>query len=187
MAQIITTESQALAALEILCPSGSDPVLDVDKDMTALLAGAVRAVIWTPSTSYSLGTVVMPTVRNGRRYRLVRFDGSGTSSGTTEPSWPAPVNTSDNFPIWGQVQPNPIVGWWRNAIVMDGNLTWMEDGDDYDSLWDIGRAAFNGWMLKAGRAVCAIDMSTGNKSLTQSQIYDHCISQAQRYAPVYVA
>lgn len=186
MGLIITTESQALAALEILCPSGSDPVLSVD-DMTSLLEGAKRAVLWEAATSYEIGTIVMPTVRNGRRYRLIAYDGSGTSSGTTEPTWPAPVSTSDSLPIWATTQSNPVVGWWRNAIVSDGDITWVEDGTDYDSLWDIQSAAFQGWLLKAGRAVCAIDISTENKSFKQSQIYDHCINMSLRYQPVFIS
>ncbi len=172
-------------ALNILCPFDSDPPLNSD-DVNSLLNNAVRAVVWTAVTTYVFGVTVMPMVRNGRRYRLIAFDGSGVKSGATEPTWPAPTSLSTSFPVWGQVQPNPVTGWWRNAIVADGNITWQEDGVDYDSLWDVQRAAFNGWMLKAGRAVCAIDIKTGQKGLAQSQIYEHCISQAQRYAPVYV-
>lgn len=186
MGLIITNLSDALDALDILCPSTADPVLTTT-DTTLLLDGALRAVIWTTITTFDMGAVVMPTVRNGRRYRLIAFDGTGVKSGVTEPTWPAPLGTANNFPVWGNVQPTPIVGWWRNAIVTDGHITWMEDGADYDSLWDIGLAAFNGWMMKASRAVCAIDIQTGKMSMTQSQIYDHCLSQAQRYAPVYVA
>ena len=185
MGQIITDGAVAMLALETLCPSTADPALTA-ADMQQLLDGARRAYTWKASTSYPMGSVVMPTTRNGRRYKLISFDGSGTSSGTTEPSWPAPNAASANWPVWGTAQPSPIVGWWRNAVVTDGNITWMEDGEDYDSLWDLGRAAFDGWMMKAGRAICAVDLQTGQMRQAQSQIYDHCISMANRYAPAMI-
>jgi hypothetical protein len=186
MGQIITTIAAATDALRILCPPESDPELD-EAAIVSLLANAKLASVWVASTTYNMGEVVMPTVRNSRRYRLVAFDGTGVTSGLTEPSWPAPNVSSNDYPVWGMAQPNPVVGWWRNAVVTDNAITWQEDGADYDSLWDIQVAAFNGWMLKAGRAICAVDLSSGQMKQSQSQIYDHCLEMAQRYAPVMVA
>lgn len=185
MGQIITNIAAATDMFRVLCPPDADPVLD-ESAIIALMAGAARATLWAASTLYAIDAVVMPVTRNGRRYRLVSYDGTGTSSGTTEPSWPAPTPSGSNYPVWGEVQPSPITGWWRNAIVTDNDVTWMEDGADYDSLWDINRAVFNGWMLKAGRAICAVDLQGGNMKQSQSQIYDHCVRMSQIYAPVYV-
>lgn len=184
MGQIITNETDAIAVLELLCPSASDPTL-LPTDMDALLVQTKRASLWEVSTPYALGVTLMPTVRNGRRYKLIAFDGSGVSSGTIEPSWPSPSSNPENFPVWSAFAPQGD-GWWRNAIVSDGNLTWQEDGEDFDSLWDIQRAAFNGWMLKAGRAICAVDLQSGQMKQAQSQIYQHCCDMAQRYASAYV-
>jgi hypothetical protein len=189
IATLTADEQMALDQVVILVQANNDPVLDYStnkSELRIILANSKRASIWTISTSYEIGSVVMPTTRNGRRYRLIAFDGSGTSSGTTEPNWPAPNAEGNDAPVWANIQLSPVVGWWRNAIVTDGNITWQEDGEDYDSLWDIRRAVFNGWMLKASKAVCAIDLASGQKKLSASQVYDHCISQAQRYAPVYV-
>jgi len=60
---------------------------------------------WAGTTSYSEGDIVIPTTRNGRRYRARN---AGTS-GSGEPSWP----TTDE------------------ATVSDNDITWEEYGGEH--------------------------------------------------------
>jgi hypothetical protein len=109
----------------------------------------------------------VPTTNNktGRRYRLVSLDGSGVTSGATEPSWPE----------------------YSYGTVSDGNLTWQEDGIEV-ALWDVRAAAYQGWLDKAAKASALYDARTSSgTSATKSQIYAHCLNMANRYIPVGVA
>ena len=67
---------------------------------------------WAASTSYSEGDIVIPTSRNGRRYRAMN---AGTSA-SSEPTWP----TTDG----GQVD--------------DNDITWEEYGGEHadETYWD---------------------------------------------------
>ncbi len=54
--------------------------------------------VWTVATSYSLGDIIEPTISNGYIYKVTT---AGTSSATTEPTWPTSVNSTvtDNSSI----------------------------------------------------------------------------------------
>jgi hypothetical protein len=143
-----------------------EPAL-TESELNELLLGNVTASLWEASTIYSLGSVVVPTTNNktGRRYRLVSLDGSGVTSGATEPSWPE----------------------YSYGTVSDGNLTWQEDGIEV-ALWDVRAAAYQGWLDKAAKASALYDARTSSgTSATKSQIYAHCLNMANRYIPVGVA
>jgi len=150
------------------------PVLTVD-ELQRCLDDSRQAFIWSASEDFSvvpreLGSVIIPTAANrtGHRYKLMAFDGTGTTSGTTEPSWIR----------W---RTNPLS---RGELVSDGNLIWREDGADYDSLWDMQMAAYLGWQLKATKASQCVDFTEDTLSFKESQSFDHCLMMARRYAPV---
>ena len=70
---------------------------------------------WSSSTSYSEGDIVIPTTRNGHRYRAI----NGGISASSEPTWP----TS------------------RGGEVVDNDITWEEYGgehSDNESWVDVG-------------------------------------------------
>lgn len=169
MPQIITDINDAMDALKRLCAPNTDPVLDEANELMPILQSCQRASIWVASTAYYLGAVVQPTAsnRNGHRFELVAFDGSGVTSGSTEPSWPS----SDN------------------ASVSDGNCTWQEVGTDYANLWDLRQAAFLAWQMKADKATaCGVDFqSASGASVSQNQLIMNLERQRDRYAPIYVA
>jgi len=162
---VIADEGLALQILMSLVDASVAPLLD-EPELTNLLAAARRASIWEASQSYKFGAIVQPTAnnRNGHRFRLVKFSG-GITSGSTEPSWP------DS----------------RDAEVVDGSLTWREEGTDYDSLWDLTAAARAGWLLKAGKAATCVDFEQDGIKFSASQVAKHCKAQADQYLSATVA
>jgi hypothetical protein len=162
----ITDENDALDALKLITAPTTDPSLDEANELIPILRQCVRSVIWTASTSYYLGAVVQPTAakRNGHRFELVAFDGSGVSSGATEPSWPS----------------------WDNATVIDGNITWQEIGPDYSCPWDLREAAFRAWQLKIDKVSCQYDFRAGDSSESMSQRIATLERQRDRYRAIAV-
>lgn len=163
----ITTDIEADVEFNRLCPSSVCPELSPE-EVFGLLDRHKRAVLWTASTVYELGAVVIPTLanRNGCRYRLVSYTATGLDqlSGATEPSW----STS------------------RDSQITDNHVTWAEDGHDYGGvLWDFTAAARDGWLLKASKASPSSDFETDAMAVKSSQLFDHCQKQADRFQPVY--
>jgi len=77
-----------------------------DTIKVALLASfAPTYSAWASSTSYAEGDIVIPTTRNGRRYRATN---SGTS-GSGEPTWPTAAG----------------------GTVTDNDITWEEYGGEH--------------------------------------------------------
>lgn len=169
--RILTDEDLAMEQLISMVQGNTAPVLEVD-ELQRCLDDARLAFIWTAAENFGtaprgLGVSVIPslTKRNGHRYKLAFFDGTGTTSGATEPSW----STS------------------RDSQFTDGNLTWQESGCEYASLWDLVAAARAAWLLKASKAVTCTDFQQDGVSFSASQVYDHCISQANQYTSIWVA
>ena len=164
----ITTDAEALLEFERLCPFTVCPELDAG-EVVSILDRHKRAVLWVASTAYELGAVVIPTLanRNGRRYKLVAYTDTATDqkSGATEPSW----STT------------------REARITDNHVEWVEAGDDYNAiLWDFSSAARDGWLQKAGKASPTSDFETDAMAIKSSQLYDHCVDQANRFVSVFI-
>jgi hypothetical protein len=158
--------NNAYNELSSLVQASVEPIL-TESELNELLLGNVTASLWEASHVYSIGDTVVPTTNNktGRRYRLVSLDGSGVTSGATEPSWPE----------------------YSYGTVSDGNLTWQEDGLEV-GLWNVREAAYQGWLDKAAKASALYDARTSSgTSATKSQIYSHCLNMANRYTPIGVA
>ena len=173
VASLSTAEQAALDKLVMMVQANVCPELDYStstSELRLILSKHQRASIWTLSTAYQLGAVVIPTAanQNGHRYRLLNYTTTGTDqkSGATEPSW----STT------------------RDSQITDNHVIWVEDGYDYaGTLWDLVGAAREGWLLKAAKSVQATDVSDNQGvSGRWSQIYDHCLKQADRFQPVYV-
>lgn len=166
MPQIIVTENDAMDLLKSRSAYTVDPALDEANELLPILRQCVRATIWTANTIYTFGSVIIPTSthRNGHRYKLVQFDGHGVSSGSTEPTWPRGDNSS----------------------ISDGNLTWREDGVDYDCLWDIRRACWLSYDLKVQKISCQYDFKAGDSSDSMSQKIATLERMRNRFAPVVI-
>ena len=164
----ITDEPAAVAELSRLAQSDACPTLS-EVEVSDILAKHKRGEVWAASTARQIGDRIIPTAanRNGHRYRVDRFVSTGTNrqNGTTEPSW----STT------------------RESQHTDGNVIWVEDGWDWDAvLWDLTAAAEEAWMVKAGKSIARVDFAPAQgMSISASQLYDHCLKQAERFRSVY--
>jgi hypothetical protein len=164
-------EQAALDELIIMVQADVCPTLDYStakSELRVILTKHQRASVWTLSTTYQLGVRVVPTAanRNGHRYRLLNYTTTATDqkSDVTEPSW----STS------------------RDAQITDNHVVWIEDGWDWDgNLWDLNAAAREGWLAKAAKSTGRVDFETQSIGVSASQMYDHCISQANKYQSAY--
>jgi hypothetical protein len=158
----ITTLAAATDELSRMTQATIAPV--ITDDLTGLLEAAVICTIWTATTTYKVGDVVIPTAnnQNGKRY-VCKSRSGGVQSGSTEPSWP----TSDD------------------ATVSDGNLIWREDGPEpAEALWDLRHAAYHGWLLKAEKVAHKVNFSTDKQRVDLSKQHAQFLENADKYAPV---
>lgn len=117
-----------------------------------------RAVVRANSTAYIVNQLMMPSPRNGHRFRCVVSGTSATADPYLTYRWPttqgARVSEGTNSPT----------------------LTWVEDGPEYANIYDVRQAAHECWLLKARKASQFIQ--TGD--LNFHQVYDHCVEEAGR-------
>lgn len=148
--------------LNTLCPFDVVPCLE-PVDVELILSNARIASIWEAETDYAIGDKVIPTEdnRNGHLYQVVAFDGDGTTSDDTEPEWST----------------------LRDSEISDGNIIWREAGYAPSSLWDMTQAACDAWQAKAAKTANRYDFQSLDQRFSASQLYDHCVRQADRYRP----
>lgn len=164
MATLDELRATALQKLNDALQPNTEPRL-TSQEVERLLDECQRAGIWAAETEYAYGAVIQPTAGNGRRYKATQ---SGTS-GAAEPTWS--VGRESQHTDGADASP----------------LTWTEDGPAYLGLWDVASAASEGWMMKAGKASVAVNLKQQIGGIDASQVYDHCVKQAQLYAPIRVA
>ena len=146
--------------LEIRAQTAQYPQVGGD-EIDAILNTCQRAIIWTAATAYVNGEVVMPTTRNGHRYICIE---SGTSA-PSEPDWP----TCDL------------------RTIQDGTTArWREDGRDYANVYDLRKAIYDCWMLKASKVAHLHNARRSQSGADRSQIYEHCLEMAEKYAPLII-
>lgn len=152
------------SAVKLFAQTEAEPTLaDTDAELGLILDQARRATIWTTATAYAVGAVILPTVRNGRRYKCVQ---AGTSA-ATEPEW--------SLAIGAQVGDGT------------GNLVWREDGPDWENVYDLRQAIYLAWRAKAAKAANLYQINKGgHDNHAMQQIYDHCLAEARRWAPLQV-
>jgi hypothetical protein len=158
MSRIIDPED-ALAKLTRMTQATSNP--SIEADLEDILEECQLASLWVTATAYAVGDVVQPNTPNGHRYTCIA---AGTS-GATEPAFDT----------------------GRDSETSDGDdLVWQESGTDYACLWDLRAAAYEGWLLKAAKVSNDIDFSSQGTKFSQSQAYDMCLRQAQKFTPVFI-
>lgn len=155
-----TDRSEALLTLSEWVQIDVAPKLE-ETEIEIILDRCKRASTWASATNYDPGDVVLPTTRNGHRYRAT----VGGRSGATEPSW----STTDYSKL--------------DEGSSDPNLRWIEDGPDYGNVYDLRRAAYECWALKERKATQFI--SAGE--LNFGQVYEHCHSQKISFSSAVVA
>lgn len=163
-----TVEDQydvTIAKVQIYAQTNVHPTLDTD-DVQLAVNDALQATVWAIGTAYTYGQVVLPTVRNGHRYKCVQ---SGTSEAllADQPEWPT------------------LQGMQISEGASDPLLTWEEDGPDFDNVFTLRNAIHNAWMMKAGKASLSVDIiQRGGGGLSASQAFDHCIAMAEKYGSI---
>lgn len=160
---IQTNDFAATEELKRLSQFDTEPLID-EADLETILNASQICSVWAVATAYGYGDVVVPTTanQNGHRYRCVR---AGTSL-STEPAWSE----------------------FQEARVSDGpTLIWEECGVQPKSLWDMRRAAHSAWVQKASKAAPDFDFSGAGESYKRSQVVEHCLEMASRYAPAKIA
>jgi hypothetical protein len=181
--------SAAHALVAQQCAPTVDPIIS-DAEIDAILTRLATTTIWLPSTAYVVGQVVIPTAPLGRVFRCVL---PGMSD-TFEPEWliaPHYTGTVNPLGAWWGVGPLPFVG---NVVTTpwfwglgDGSCAWRDFGAFAGELYDVQRATYEAWMLKAQKASSRVDSSLGGGiTARESQTYQQCLAQARRYQSVRV-
>lgn len=165
---ILTDANDAMIALKQMTQDETCPAL-TDPEFDDLLTKFKRGSLWSPSTAFAIGDVIIPTLanRNGHRFIAVRYTAVATDqmSGTTEPTWTATTA----------------------AEYTDNHVVWREAGWDWDAvLWDLRGAAQQAWLLKAAKASVTSDTRVGDLTINSSQLFDHCIAMARQYQRNYI-
>ena len=191
------TQSEALEIVRRQCQADIDPALS-DEDINAILVQTARAQVWAPNTTYAYGTLVVPTTRTGLVFAPVQ---AGTS-GATEPNWPSDDRAIGPYdPRWHRQYTDAWGSWdnWANyqGTLKDGTVLWTTASPDFSDIWDIQRATYECWLLKAAQ----VDVMNGG-DVSSAQVGDvketygsagsggikaHCLQMADRYRPLQVA
>ncbi len=161
------TEAEARARLERLVAHTTPPTLDAEEISALLLvaarvdsAGALReeaGAEWAPSTAYAVGDTVVPTSRNGVRYRV---SVAGTSGAAEPATWPV------------------------TGTVTDGGVTWEIDTATpaaWSPTYDLAAAAAEGWRVKAGLVSDRFRFADDGDSYDRDQVFAHCVRMAEQY------
>lgn len=151
----------ARAEVERRVQAGTDPTLAPD-EVDAILAKHLRAATWAASTAYSYGAVVVPTARNGHRYRAI-YPGT---SGATQPTWGTAIESQ----------------------VSDGSaLVWQEEGSDFANPYDMRAILYEACELKETKCSDRIDFSADGASFQEHQTPQYWRDRKRAYAPAGVA
>jgi hypothetical protein len=162
-------EAAARLELESLVQADADPVLAVD-EVTQLLAAARRvdpagnpptnvasAAVHATSAGYQAGDVVRAA---GRWWRCLI---AGTS-GAPAPAWPDLTHLAVT-----------------ETKIVDGDVTWIDNGGEWSPTWDLRGAARSGWLRKAGKAAARYDFTTDGQTFRRGMTYAQCADMADRY------
>lgn len=161
--------TEALAQLRSMAAANSHPTLD-DAELEQCLNLAQRpdsagnsrlnvvgAASWSASTAFPAGTVI----RVGTRWWLAVVT---ATTGPTPPSWP----DLDGLAV-------------STFTIVDGDMTWIDNGAQWAPTWSLRLAAAIAWERKAAKAAGDYDFGTDGQSFNRSQVLDACLKMARRY------
>lgn len=168
--------NSAMIRLRLMCSPATNPVLN-DAELATLLLDRQRVAVWTPNTRFVVGDRAVPSVPNGKAYRVAVNpyglwgpEAGGGTSGSVEPAWQGATD-------W------PRLGLPGIADGDDG-LFWAEDGPEPSCYWDLRGAAYDAWMLKCAKATPKFNTAADRATFYQSQVYLQCEKQAAKYKPL---
>lgn len=156
-ALVLLTEYLQPTVAPVLTTTASTGEVDV------LLDRNRKARTWVTATAYVVGDIIVPVTRNGHRYRCIQPGTSGV----------APA-----FTFWPTASGATVTEGASNPI-----LTWQEDGFDSANIYDVRRAAYEGWRLKAQKASQLVNSGGGQFE----KIYDHCMEMAEKFLQPMIA
>lgn len=160
MPDINQQRAEAIALVKITAQCEVEPIID-DAELAPIVDQCQRATYWIASATYQVGAVVMPTVLNGHRYRAQKVIGAAAS---TEPIWPRD----------------------QGARIRDGEVTWIEDGPDYNPFY-VELAIHLVWMRKLAKAQSCTDWKAGGISNSGNQVFTNLEKMAMLTKPFEVA
>lgn len=157
--------TEARTRLESMTAWDQAPTLTAG-EITALLAASRRIdrsfrnpdddTDWIASTAYALDDRRAPITRNGHVYIVTT---AGTS-GLTEPAWPLTAA----------------------GTIVDGGVTWTENGLGWAPTYALNAAAAEGWRWKAGKVAGKFGFATDQQIFNREHMNKMCLAMADRYA-----
>lgn len=168
-------------AVAALVEPDADPQL-LNSEIDAAILRTADYAVWQPNTTYTIGSVVGPTMPNGWTYRVVssgtvadvwydegfQSSGAGGVSGATEPVWNVPWSYRNEY-----------------ARVVDNTLVWLAHLPAMGGPYNMRRAAAELWRVKARKAANRVDIGmSGVASSRDSQLRQACLDEARRIEPV---
>jgi hypothetical protein len=138
-----------------------------DLELQSIVRNCLHASPWATGTAITAGTRILPTAGNGRIYRALS---SGTTD-TTEPAWPT----------FGQNSAGSMAGY----RIADNDVYWADDGPAPSSVYDMRRARYEAFLLKASKTAHLVSVSSGPDRLSLDQRHDHYLGMAKRNRPFF--
>lgn len=133
------------------------PGLDTG-ELEAVVRQTQSAAPWAAQTTYLAGQKVTPGPPNGYLYQCVQ---TGTS-GLTQPQ------LSGSYTI------------------EDGTCLWVQAGT-FAGYYDVDRAIFEAWRLKAAKAANLVAHSSAGQSYQMQTVYEQCQQMARNWQPSHAA
>lgn len=161
--------AEAINQLRSMCAADSHPVLDDSAILLALdaarrpdqagnsPANTDQASAHAVATEFAAGAVIKVGTRWWRAVVTA-------TTGATAPSWP----DLDGYPA-------------RGSRVVDGDMTWIDNGAEWAPTWSLRTAAAEVWARKAAVAAGDYDFGTDGQTFSRGQVIDHCLRMERRY------
>jgi hypothetical protein len=141
---------------------GSGETPDADSELDAIILASARAKVWEAELEVKYGERVVPTVGNGRWYRVAKAG----ALGDTEPaSWPE----------------------YNYGSVESGTVTLQEDGHFVGSVYDVRGAIRRCAEVMQEKWRDMTDSSSGGLSVKDDQVWQRLEALRRRHAPVGIA
>lgn len=137
-------------------------------ELEKILDNNLLASSWLPNHVYKVGDHVYPTSRNSHKYVVVK---EGTS-GSAEPTfWPISDGNSRSL-MWNQL-----------GEIVNGTVTFREDGVEFEIGYDIDGAARAAWDKKCAKA----SEFVSTPGIDMAKIFDRCMKMRDRFESMVIA
>jgi hypothetical protein len=140
---------------------GGGVTADATKELDRIILASARGTPWSASLVVTYGQIVFPSVRMGRRFKVVQ---AGTMA-ATEPTWPE----------------------YDYGFVSSGTAELVEDGPDYANVYDIRRAIYKALDAKVQKSVNQNQYIQDSRAQASSYLYLNLVRERDRYASVGIA